>query len=341
MRGHPTVRVTNIVGEPERLSMRISRTVIPIKAAAPTTTTVLAARRNRVQAAVADRYATIRNSTSTIVSLPDKDVAMAGVLDRLPKERREVRKGTHVHVSDLLGKCIRKIAICDRERIAVAPDRLSVSDQLTYAQGDAIHDVIKMMATRSEPRQVWGNWTCDCGHLFHDVPCTQSKTDPTDLCPLCNTPTHKYKEVPMFDDLLLIVGNPDLLRWIASVEAFCVSEIKSMAADAWKEITRPLPAHIVQVVFYWYLMHKLGYRMVDRISVIYATKGYVFRGKPYKEFIINPLDELHRLTPYLEMAEALVVARNGGALPPRLACAGEDSPKARSCEACAPCFAAA
>ncbi|MEG1121199.1 MAG: hypothetical protein RSE62_03250 [Citrobacter sp.] len=320
--------------------MRVSRStpsVIPI-ISSPASSSALDVRRARLHAATEDRLRAIRESTDTVVSADLKDFSIEQVLDRLPKKRREKRKGEYVHVSDLIGKCARKIAICDRESIAVAPDRLSVSDELTFAQGDAIHDVIKAMATSSDARQVWGKWKCSCGHLFHDTPCTHNETDPNDICPQCDTPTNVYEEVSMYDDELMIVGNPDLLRWIRSVEAFHVTEIKSLSAELWKELVRPDPKHIVQVLFYWLIMQRLGYRMVDTISIIYATKGYIFKGKPYREFIIEPLKELHRLAPYLELAEKLLESRTSNTLPPRDGCTTDASPKARKCEACRICF---
>lgn len=273
-----------------------------------------------------------------VVSVAHGELSIVSLLDRLPREKREKRHGDHVHVSDLLGKCIRKIAICDREAVAVAPDRLTVSDKLTYAQGDAIHDVIKNMATLSDPRQVWGKWSCKCGHLYHDEPCTHSLTDPNDICPQCETPTNHYHEVGMYDDELMIVGHPDLLRWIRTVEAFHVTEVKSMVADQWAELSRPIPLHVMQVLFYWYIMKKNGYRMTDVISIVYVSKGYMFKGKPYKEYLINAVSEVHRLEPYLEYARALVAAKNAGPLPQRVTCSGENSPAARKCECAQLCF---
>lgn len=315
--------------------MRVSRSA-PAPAAKPVA--VLNSRRAKLMRETQNELEASILANESVVSVANGELSITTLLDKLPREKREKRRGDHVHVSDLLGKCIRKIAICDRESIPVAPDRLTVSDKLTYAQGDAIHDVIKHMATLSDPRQVWGRWACKCGHLYHETPCTQSQTDPNDICPLCNTSTDHYHEVSMYDDELMIVGHPDLLRWIRSVEAFHVTEIKSMAADAWADLSRPIPLHVMQVLFYWYIMKKNNYRMVDKISILYASKGYMFKGKPYKEFQIDAPSEVHRLGPYLEYARTLVVARNGGEYPPRVTCSGENSPPARKCECTQVCF---
>ncbi len=316
------------------------RTVRTPPASSSTPRAPLTARRARIQQDASRALQESLSSGKLIVSATTDEISVATVLDKVPRERREKRKGDYVHVSDLLTKCVRKIALCDKHGIPVMPDRLSTSDKLTFAQGDAIHDTIKSMATSSDARQVWGNWSCDCGYLYHDDPCTHDKTDPNDFCPQCDTPTNKYHEVPMYDDELMIVGTPDLLRWIRVVEAFHVTEIKSMAHDAWKELSRPVPAHVMQVLFYWYLMHKLGYRMVDRVSLVYVTKGYIFTGeKPYKEFIIDPIKELARLEPYLEDARMIKLSKTTNAFPARTECAGPLVTKARKCEACEICFA--
>jgi hypothetical protein len=146
-----------------------------------------------------------------------------------------------------------------------------------------------------------------------------------------------YEEVPMRDKELMIVGTPDIITYMHTHSAFYVSELKSIAHDRWKDLVRPLPEHVIQILFYWFLMHRKGYRMANRASVLYATKGWMFSGQPYKEFSIDAQSMLSRLEPYLEDARALKEARGGGALPLRT-CPTEQAPEARKCEACRVCF---
>jgi hypothetical protein len=109
-----------------------------------------------------------------------------------------------------------------------------------------------------------------------------------------------------------------------------------MKKEDWEALRRPLPDHIIQVVFYWYLAKELGYHVHNRVSVIYIPKQQV-RGSPYKEFVLDPLEELHRLDPYLGYAKALVDALNGGDLPTRI-CNEPSETMAKSCEMCSLCF---
>lgn len=328
--------------------MRIIRTPpVPKTApAAPAASPPLHARTLRMRGAAvqqkADRETAIRESGDQIVPCPMEEDFLTDIINRTPRERRERRAGEYLHVSDLIGKCVRKIALCDRHGIPIRPDRLSSSDIFTFAQGDAIHDAVKAMATTSSPARVWGKWRCQCGHLFHDTPCVQSETDENDICPQCETPTNVYEEVAMRDPDTMIVGTPDLILYLSEFDAFHVTEIKSIAHEQWKELARPKPDHVLQVLFYWYLMRALGYRLTDMVSVFYVTKGYIFGGaqKPYKEFMFRPEDELHRLDPYLADARALVASRNkddDAALPSRV-CSGEFTVQAKKCEACKICF---
>jgi hypothetical protein len=243
-------------------------------------------------------------------------------------------------VSDLIGKgkSIRRIAMADKHGIPLRPTRLSVFDRVTFAIGDAIHDTLKKIASEGGPHRVWGLWKCSCGHLFHDEPCLQSEIDPDDICPLCHTPTNVYREVPIFNDEYKIVGNPDLLLYLVEVLAFHVVELKSIAHDQWEQLARPLPEHVLQVVFYWLLMVLSGRKVTDRVSIVYITKGYLFKGEAHKEFMIDPAREVHRLVPYLDDAMRAKMSAEHDVFPIRKVCSGEFTTQAKKCEVCSICF---
>lgn len=280
-----------------------------------------------------------RNQTGRVVPLPDPDaMILTDILDKVRGESRAARVGKYLHVSDLLGKCIRKFSLMHRFDVALPSQRLTLSDSLTFSQGDAIHDVIKARATRGGISMVWGKWSCKCETLKVEEPCTYDDIDHTAVCPACGGEIDRYHEVSMRDEDLYIVGNPDLLLYIRDLDALHVTELKSIAHDAWKELVRPKPDHVLQVTFYWYLMRKLGYTVTDRVSVLYVTKGYMFQGVPYKEFTFDVQSELHRLEPYLEDARAHKAAADGKELPVRTLCAAESSPHARKCEVAKICF---
>lgn len=271
---------------------------------------------------------------------PDSE-PLASLLERARTEIRAPRRGSHIHVSDLISKCVRKKVLVEMHSIPTPVQRLNLMDAITYRQGDAIHDVLKERAVQGDGSRVWGKWRCRCGFRQVEEPCLFSEVDQTILCERCEQPAKTYVEASFLDAELDILGHPDLILYTPETQSFYVTELKSISHEQFKELVRPKPDHVVQVVFYWFLMHRKGMTLADHVSILYATKGYTFRGKPYIEFVINVKAALKTLDPYLEDARAIRAARNGGELPPRVYCAARESPDARSCEAAAVCFGGA
>ncbi len=281
-------------------------------------------------------------AAARIESIARTNMVLSDVINAASWEMQHTRPGHYLHVSDLLGKCVRKRSLNNRLGLVSPARRLSLSDLLTFAQGDAIHDLLKDRARRGRPDYVWGNWSCKCKTLYHETPCTFSEIDQEEVCPNCHTKVDQYHEVSMRDEDLWIVGNPDLLLYIPSLDAIHITELKSIAPDQFKELTRPKPDHVLQVVFYWYLMNKLGYNLTDKVSIFYATKGWMFGGqKPYKEFVLHPQLELHRLEDMLEDARAHKAAHldKDAPLPARTLCASRGAKAAKDCNVCEACFA--
>lgn len=251
---------------------------------------------------------------------------------------RAARQTEYLHVSDLVGKCLRKIAITETLGLPPKAQGLSLTDSLTYGQGEIIHDVMKARIAAGGAL-LWGNWQCRCGTTKTSSPCLPREEPRISLgsCPACGGVPDVYVEVPMRDEELKIVGTPDILTYLPELTALHITELKSMSHDMWKELVRPVPDHVIQVVFYWFLMQRLGYRLTNRISIVYVTKGWMFSGNPWKEFTLDAQVEIPRLAPYLEDARAIQVSRAGGSLPVRT-CANERAPVAKKCEVCKTCF---
>lgn len=142
----------------------------------------------------------------------------------------------------------------------------------------------------------------------------------------------------MLDHEYDIVGHPDLILYLAALSTFYVTELKSIAHDRFTTLARPDPDHVLQVVFYWWLMHRLGYPLADHVTILYVTKGYTFRDSPFKEFVVRVADVLPRLNSYIEEARSIKVARETGVLPPRTKCQARTSTDARKCEVVESCF---
>lgn len=275
-----------------------------------------------------------------VVPLPKDISPVSDILDKAKVNGRAARQTEYLHVSDLLGKCIRRMAIVESLKLPQRSQGLSMTDSLTFAQGDAIHDVLKHRISVGGPSHLWGKWKCQCGTTKTEEPCLLSEVDLETKCRACGQPTVGYVEVSMRDEELKVVGNPDVLLLLPEFRALYVAELKSISHEQWKELVRPQPDHVMQVVFYWLLMRRKGYRLIDKVSVVYATKGWMFSGSPIKEFVIDPLAELARLNTYLDDARAMVAFREGGPLPKRV-CQSAQVTQAKQCDVCSTCFGAA
>lgn len=274
-----------------------------------------------------------------IVALPkNAGEVLSSLLGKAKTEIRKPRPGTNVRVSDLISRCVRKKAIVERDEVVLPVSRLSLMDALTYRQGEAIHDVIKERSVLAGPSVVWGKWKCRCGSLKFSEPCLRSEVDENTLCGNCGEPATTYEEAEFVDPELKIEGHPDLILWFPDLQAFYVNELKSISAKMYEDLARPMPDHVIQALFYWFLMRRNGYPVVSSLSILYVTKGHVFRGLPYKEFIIDAQKELRRLDTYLDDARSLLRFRKDGELPPRTQCASKDCPEARACEVRDKCF---
>lgn len=274
-----------------------------------------------------------------VEDFPEDAAPLSDLLKSAQYTSRPARGTEYLHVSDLINRCIRRIAIIEQHNITPPAQRLSLTDILTFGQGDAIHDIVKERASVGGPMTVWGNWSCRCGKLKTESPCVAADL-PRDTCDSCDESMTKYHEVPMRNEAYKIVGNPDLILRLPDYEAFYITELKSIAHDQWKELVRAKPDHVIQILFYYWLMKELGYKLIPKVSVLYVTKGWIFSGAPYKEFVIDAEEELERgrLDPYLELADALAVYRKTGKLPARTQCVSDQAPDAKKCDVCSLCF---
>lgn len=279
----------------------------------------------------------LKSDTAEIVNLDAQAKPLSDILAKARLITRPARGTDYLHVSDLLHNCIRRVALVETMNIPPQPQTLNLTSALTFAQGEAIHDVLKERATAGGPRLMWGHWSCRCGTCSTPTPSLFSEVDPGQRCPACKGPLDRYKEVDVRNEQYKIVGHPDMLLLIPGLDALHVTELKSISHDKWKDLVRPEPDHVLQSLFYWFLLREDGYRLTDRCSVVYATKGWMFSGEPHKEFTFDAETIVHRLDPYLEDALALKASRTGGDLPVRT-CSSEMDPNAKKCEVCKACF---
>lgn len=275
--------------------------------------------------------------TGELKSISDGDEFVSDLLKTAKPNIRQFRHGKYTHVSDVIHRCVRQIALSRRLGIKHQPSRLFDGHALTYAQGDAIHDFIKKRFVEGHPDKVWARWACACGQTVTQ-PMLYARLNPAFACPNCKQVPNRYVEYAIEDDEHEVVGSPDLLLYLQQIAAFYLTEIKSMAKDQWDALVRPVPDHVIQGLFYWSLMHRKNYSMVDQFSIVYVKKEFSFKW-PYKEFIVRPQEEMDHLKPFVRDLELLVAAKDPKApLPPRVVCSSPQAPEAKNCGVCVTCF---
>lgn len=246
------------------------------------------------------------------------------------------REGEYLHVSDLIGKCVRQIALSSEHESPMPAQYISHSMGMTFAQGTAIHDYIKERLSERCRDTLFGTWSCNCGDLrIEEV--VRSKV-PEEACGRCGVVAHKYHELELHHQKLMVVGSPDIVFHVARGNFYYPVELKSISHDQWKDLVRPKADHVIQILFYWYLMRELGYAVSGVVSIVYATKGFIFKGSPFKEFTLDAMESLPLLDDFLEDAAALVAYFKNGTLPPRVQCTSRNCTQAKSCHVAQECF---
>lgn len=265
------------------------------------------------------------------------DTPVMDMLGSIPSKPSRFRAGDYLHVSDLINKCIRQIALSHRHSLPMPAESIHASMGLTFAQGDAIHDYIKQLMLSKYRKDMFGYWQCKCGDTRSSTPSYYS--DVADLtCNTCSGKLDSYEELVLEDPKLKIRGSPDIVLRVNKDGVLYPIELKSIAHDQWKELTRAKPDHVIQVIFYWYLLRELGYKVSSVVSIVYATKGFVFKGSPFKEFVLSAEASLKYIADYIEDAQSLVKYYKTGELPPRIKCSTHKCPNAKQCHVALECF---
>lgn len=301
-----------------------------IMASGRSASAVTVIRRRRTGAAAPER-----GMEGEIVTMQEGEDYGLSLLKKCKQEVSAYRHGEYLHVSDLLGKCVRKVALSDKYKLSVPAASLGDSMGLTFAQGTAMHEYVKEKFKKGHPDKLFGRWSCLCGNAVTEPMLHNSV--PNRPCVDCGKVPYRYRELEIFNDDLMVVGSPDITLYLSELQAYYPIELKSMNPEDWKNIVRPVPDHILQVLFYWRLLKEAGYSVVNQISIIYMNKGYVFK-LPYKEFVIKPEEQLDRLSLYDDEARALKEYRKSGTMPPRTFCSSPACADAKACHVANVCF---
>lgn len=270
-----------------------------------------------------------------IIAMTDDDPVLVPLLQgRYPQE--PFRHGEYVHVSDLLYRCIRKIALSELLNEDIHAETIWPGRALTFRFGHATEDHVREELKKNAPKMLWGDWQCPCEHTLVKGRTWHQVRDAK--CPKCGHPPISYKERVIRDDEFMITSAVDILLLMDGY--FYLNECKSMARKMWEELKRPMPEHLIQVLMYWHLYRRAGYKLWDRVSLIYVNKEFMFSGLPYKEFHFQPSVLSDRLDELFQEAAELTAFRREGmvTLPRRRMCTDQQSTEAKRCQFRHVCF---
>lgn len=247
------------------------------------------------------------------------------------------REGEYLHVSDLVYKCTRMIALSKHLEQPIRGQSIMDSMGVTFATGHAIQAYVTERMKTNFGDMLWGDWSCGCGEVFLQRR-TWTEVADCDECGYCKKPPHNYVETVWRSEDMKLTGAVDIILKLPSGHLYPV-EVKSMAGVRFEELTRPVPDHLIQALFYWHLLRENNMPVIDQFSILYVKKEFVF-GNPYKELLVIPSNYENRLTDFMDEARELKAYRDdGGPLPVRTVCAHPQATGARECPFALQCFA--
>ena len=246
---------------------------------------------------------------------------------------RDYREGEYTHVSDLLYKCMRLVAISGQMGVLPPEEPIWPAMSLVHEMGEAGHDWVKGRIMQ-ETGNVFGNWACICGHTT--VERALLKQAETNICEKCGYPADVYKELTLRDEEYKLVGNCDLA--VEYANQYVLSELKTISRAQFDTLTDAKPDHKMQLHFYSWMAQREGLSVYKRMSVFYICREWVF-GSPFKEFIMDASESEEAIQPYLAEAAAIRDWKHrNGQLPQRTLCATKDDKRAVKCPMVSRCF---
>jgi len=241
------------------------------------------------------------------------------------------RYDEYTHVSDLVHKCMRMVALAGDLHMPVPVEPNWQSMKLIHAMGQAAHDYIKGTVIGQEAN-VFGHWKCLCGNRIG--PMTRSEAFELE-CEDCGNSFVEYDEFTIHNEEYKIVGNCDLA--IKSGDFLILSELKSISKKQFDDLRMPKPDHVLQAYLYVWMAEQAGYRVHPTGSIFYACREWMI-GNPYREFDIDTSSAERRCTPLLDEAMAIKNWKDDGVVPERVHCNRPEDSRARQCGMCVACF---
>lgn len=247
-----------------------------------------------------------------------------------------------IHASDITKDdfCPRQTALLTLLNEKKKDEYLSTALRATFDNGNALG---QLFCEQWAGQSIVGTWKCRrCGATS-----TFTKKPVEHLCD-ANTNTEcdwMYEEVRFKDTKYHISGSLDAIMDLGAPKLF-VTELKTIAADAFEKLAAPLAEHRIRTSLYLHLVENSDSAFSGQINhyearILYICRGY---GKkhpeygeilPFKEFKIERNDST--LTPYLQKAAQIRIYKETGKLPHGICSTSMDAP-AKKCSVCKACF---
>ena len=289
----------------------------------------------------APRRTRVRRRRSPVQRTTVAEVEFAGVESLIKKNppQNEFRPGDYLHVSDLVYKCSRMIALSKHLDLPIRGEPILDSRGVCFKIGRAIQEYVTERFKTNMPNELWGWWTCDCranidkrGRTFAEI------LEQATRCDQCGNLTNNYVETVWRSETYKLTGAIDILLKLPGNVLYPV-EVKSISGARFEEVTRAVPDHLIQTLFYWHLLQENGKNVMDQASILYVKKEFVF-ANPYKEILIQPSNYENRITDFFDEARELkTYMHDDGPLPVRTTCSHPLSPGAKECPFALQCFA--
>ena len=305
--------------------------------------------------------ARLREDTGYVLPVLEKQVLKDGKVDAL-RRRRDC-----FHPSEISrGFCPREWLLMDRNRDLYLAESGTAQQQLHFATGHALHEMVQ--ATLGRAGVLWGNWKCTRNCSGGTCTFTGFKPD-KDACP-DSKDGWVYEEISVVDEELNIRGHTDGILVLRKGKF--VFEFKSANTRTFSTLLEPLQAHKIQGMWYLDVLERnarqeekqlmelqaqghdvdLALKIVRMpykgVIIVYMNKNdqsmreflvdrntkLSIAGKPTKETVYDIVQETKPV-----LVETLR-HRDEGTLPPRLdECTKKSCPRARKCAARHICFA--
>lgn len=251
--------------------------------------------------------------------------------DRIPEIGRVPDR--YVHLSSLIGCCPRAEVLARDTGIELR-NNVTGSQRIMWRIGRAVETHIRDSYINAVNYEgVHGKWRCDCHRTSYE-----GLFDPEAArCDHCGHRPRYYDELTVFDHAAGIGGNPDLVLMVDG--KYLIIEIKSMKAESFDALDRPVFDHLLQAGGYRRIYENMGLPVHNEVVVIYVRKDFSPRVRPYKERLVNVAMDanVHRSLDLMWDMARSIRSSNLQNLPGRICNAPTDT-RARNCPTVCDCF---